>query len=118
MIFLAALVGQAQATPRQVTGIMWQLHERAPDAKGSWERIGARELLVQWTVVDGIAYIPGTGMRESPRMPDWQRIAKEPWAERVIVGLSGRADEQTARRSLDAMLAESLAISRLQFPFP
>jgi hypothetical protein len=50
-------------------------------------------------------------------MPDWQRIAREPWAERVIVGLSGRFDEQTTRRSLDAMLAESLEIVRLEFPF-
>lgn len=101
----------------QVIGVAWQLHEHAPDAKGSWHRLGARELLIQWTAVDGVAYVPGTGWRESRRMPDWPRIAREPWAERVIVGLSGRSDEKTARRSLDAMLAESLRISRLQFPF-
>jgi hypothetical protein len=50
-------------------------------------------------------------------MPDWQRIAAQPWAERVIVGLSGRSDEKAARRSLDAMVAESLSIARLSFPF-
>lgn len=101
----------------QVTGIVWQLHEKAPDAKGAWHRLGARELLIQWTAVDGIAYVPGTAQRPSERMPDWQRVAREPWAERVIVGLSGRSDERTARRSLEAMLAESLTISRLRFPF-
>jgi hypothetical protein len=100
-----------------VTGVIWQLYESAPDAKGTWHRLGARELLVQWTAVDGIAYVPGTGMRASKRMPDWKRIAQEPWAERVIVGLSGRMDEQTTRRSLEAMLAESLRISQLRFPF-
>ena len=107
---------QAQALP-PVTGIVWQLHETAPEAKGAWHRLGARELLIQWTAVDGIAYVPGTGLRPSKRMPDWERIAREPWAERVIVGLSGRSDEKTARRALDAMLAESLAVTRLSFPF-
>jgi hypothetical protein len=110
------LAAQPQALP-PVTGIIWQLYETAPDAKGAWHRLGARELLVQWTAVDGIAYVPGTALRQSKRMPDWQRIAREPWAERVIVGLSGRTDEKTARRSLDAMLAESLTIARLDFPF-
>lgn len=107
---------QAQALP-PVTGIIWQLHETAPDATGSWHRLGARELLIQWTAVDGIAYVPGTRLRPSKRMPDWERIAREPWAERVIVGLSGRTDEKGTRRALDAMLAESLVITRLSFPF-
>jgi hypothetical protein len=114
------LAGGAQAPEAAippVTGVMWQLYEKAPDAKGSWHRLGARELLLQWTAVDGIAYVPGTGLRQSKRMPDWQRIATEPWAERVIVGLSGRSDETRARRSLEQMLAESLRISRLPFPF-
>lgn len=108
---------QTESPPRAVTGVIWQLHEKAPDASGTWHRLGARELLIQWTAVDGIAYVPGTGMRESERMPDWPRIAAQPWAERVIVGLSGRSDEKAARRSLDAMAAESLSISRLSFPF-
>jgi hypothetical protein len=109
--------GHAIANPATVTGVAWQLHDKAPDAKGSWQRLGARELLIQWTAVDGIAFVPGTALRQSPRMPDWPRIAREPWAERVIVGLSGRSDEGEARRSIGAMAAESLTISRLQFPF-
>jgi len=106
----------ARALP-QVAGVVWQLHGNTPQAEGSWHRLGARELIVQWMAVDGMAYVPGTGMTEAARMPDWQRIARQPWAERVIVGLSGRFDEQTTRRSLDAMLAESLRIARLRFPF-
>lgn len=105
----------AQAPPR-ITGVIWQLHEQAPEARGSWHRLGAHELLLQWTAVDGIAYVRGTGLRESPRMPDWQRIGRQPWAQTVIVGLSGRTDEQTARRSLDAMLAESLVIAARELP--
>ena len=107
----------AAAEVPKVTGFMWQLHEQMPQAKGTWHRLGARELILQWAAVDGIAYVPGLKQRESARMPDWQRIAREPWAERVIVGLSGRMDEQTARRSLPAMLAESLEVSQLNFPF-
>jgi hypothetical protein len=119
LVFLTALPLHAPATlpPAAVTGIVWQLHPKAPDANGSWHRLGARELLIQWVAADGVAYVPGTGMRAAPRMPDWQRIAREPWAERVIVGLSGRADEQTARRSLDAMAAESKRVAQLRFPF-
>lgn len=118
LLVLAALpLGAPADSLPPVTGIVWQLYEKAPEAKGTWHRLGARELLVQWTAVDGIAYVQGTRLRPSRRMPDWARIAREPWAERVIVGLAGRSDEQTARRSLDAMLAESLSISRLSFPF-
>ena len=112
----ACLTAQAQSLP-PVTGVIWQLYEDAPDAKGTWHRLGAEELLIQWTAVDGIAYVPGTAQRRSKRMPDWGRIGGEPWAKRVIVGLSGRTNEQATRRSLDAMLAESLAIARLQLPF-
>jgi hypothetical protein len=117
-IFLSLLpaVSRAQELP-PVTGVIWQLYESAPDAKGTWHRLGARELLVQWTAVDGIAYVPGTRLRPSARMPDWRRIGSEPWAERVIVGLSGRTDEKETRRSLEAMLAESLVIAGLKFPF-
>lgn len=117
LCLMSVACGAAAADLPPVKGVVWQLHETAPDAKGSWDRLGARELLIQWTAVDGVAYVRGTGQRESKRMPDWERIAREPWAQSVIVGLSGRTDERTARRSLDAMVAESLAISRLAFPF-
>ncbi|HEY5899287.1 MAG TPA: hypothetical protein VIV54_17090 [Burkholderiales bacterium] len=96
--------------------MVWQLHEGAPDATGTWQRLGARELLIQWTVVNGVAYVPGSGMREAQRMPDWTRIAREPWAERAIVGLAGRSDENAARGSVERLTEESLRISRLRLP--
>ena len=114
---LALAPAVAAAEVPLVAGFMWQLHEQMAEAKGTWHRLGARELILQWAAVDGIAYVPGLKLRQSARMPDWQRIAREPWAESVIVGLSGRMDEQTSRRSLPAMLEESLAVSRLKFPF-
>jgi hypothetical protein len=118
LLCLAALACGARAeAPPPVQGIVWQLHEKAPDAVGAWHRLGARELLIQWLAVDGVAYVPGTGLRESARMPDWRRIAREPWAERVIVGLAGRTDEKQARRALPELLAESLAVARLELPF-
>ncbi len=121
----AGLAGLSLALPLRaaapalpsLSGVVWQLHGNAPDARGSWQRLGARELIVQWLAVDGVAFVPGTRMRAAPRMPDWARIAKEPWAERVIVGLSGRFDEQATRRSLGTLLEESLAIARLKLPF-
>lgn len=112
------LAAQAQRALPPVTGIVWQLHDQAPDALGTWHKLGAHELLLQWIALDGVAYIAGSDLPQSRRTPDWQRIAREPWARRVIVGLSGRADEAVARRSLDAMLAESLAVAALSFPFP
>jgi len=116
-IALACFCSACGAPEPLATGVIWQLHEQAPDAKGSWQRLGARELLVQWLAVDGVAYVPGTGMRSSARTPDWERISREPWAERVIVGLSGRSNEAQARRSLAAMAEESRRIASLSLPF-
>jgi hypothetical protein len=117
MLAFAVLPLAKTASRMPVAGVVWQLHEQAPEAHGRWHELGARELILQWTAVDGTAYVRGTGLRESPRMPDWKRIGAQPWAQRVIVGLSGRSSEEAARRSIDAMLAESLRISQLGFPF-
>jgi len=103
--------------PAPAAGVVWQLHENAPDAEGAWHKLGAHELLLQWTAVDGVAFVRGTGMRESARLPNWRRIAREPWAKRVILGLSGRTSEQVTRVSLDAMVEESLSLARIGFPF-
>jgi hypothetical protein len=114
---LEFLPGCEASARSPVAGVVWQLHENAPEADGVWHKLGARELVIQWTAVDGVAYVRGTGLRESPRMPDWTRIAREPWAERVILGLSGRTNEKAARESLGAMVDESLRITRIAFPF-
>lgn len=120
LIVAAAVLAGPAASARtipQVRGIVWQLHEDAPDARGNWHLIGARELLIQWTAVDGVGFVPGAGQRNAARMPDWRRIAGEPWARRFIVGLSGRTSEEETRRSIPAMVEESLAIARMNLPF-
>jgi len=119
--FIAAMalayVPAADAASDSVTGVVWQLHEHAPDANGAWHKLGARELLLQWTAVDGVAFVRGTGMQQSSRMPNWKRIAKQPWAQSVILGLSGRTSEEATRSSLEPMVEESLRIATLDFPF-
>lgn len=113
---LAGPVASAQNRPN-VRGVIWQLYEDAPDARGNWHLLGARDLFIQWTAVDGIAFIPGTAQRPAQTMPDWRRIAAEPWARRFMVGLSGRTSEEETRRSIPAMVAESIAIARGPLPF-
>src|SRR5690348_18250579 len=97
-LVLAPASAQADASRvRLVDGIVWQPDNAHADPRGDWDKLGAHELIVQWTAVDGIAFVPGAGMRTAARMPDWERIGQEPWARDVIVGLAGRVDEAAAR---------------------
>jgi len=99
-----------------VQGIVWQPDTDHADPRGDWDKLGAHELLVQWTAVDGIAFVGGTTMRASATMPDWNRIAREPWARDVIVGLAGRFGENAARADTAALLRESAQL--MQTPLP
>src|ERR1700754_4017733 len=84
---------RADAAPL-VEGVVWQPDNAHADPRGDWERLGVHELLVQWTAVDGLAFVPDApGLRPAAEQPDWARIAREPWAREVIVGLAGRFDE-------------------------
>jgi hypothetical protein len=49
-------------------------------------------------------------------MPDWQRIAREPWAQEVIVGLAGRFDERGARSDLENLVALSARVAKTPPP--
>jgi hypothetical protein len=122
LLALAALAlpsaSAAEPTVPRIEGVVWQLHDASPPAVGEWHRLGAREVLIQWSVVDGTAYVPGTGLRESSNMPDWRRIRREPWGRRFILGLSGRFDEDQARREIPQMAEESARLARIRFPFP
>lgn len=105
-----AFVASARAqSGKLVDGIVWQPDNAHADPHGSWQRLGATELLVQWTAVDGVAFVSGAGgaLHAAPRQPDWPRIAAEPWARDVIVGLAGRFSETAARTDTAALLAES-----------
>jgi hypothetical protein len=106
---------EAQALP-PVDGVVWQPDNDHADPRGDWDRLGVHELLVQWTAVDGTAFVDGTGLHEAPRIPDWNRIAREPWARDVIVGLAGRFAENAARAGAGELLRESVTLAQAQFP--
>ena len=99
-----------------IVGIVWQPDNKTVGIKGDWQKLGARELLVQWTVVDDQAFVPGTGLPNVPVLPDWARIAKEPWAQDVIVGLAGYFSENRSRDNIEQLAAVSERIARLPTP--
>ncbi|WP_305954777.1 hypothetical protein [Burkholderia sp. SRS-W-2-2016] len=92
-------------------GIAWQLDNAHLHPRGDWARLGATDLLVQWTVVDGVAYVSGTGLPAAAQLPDWARIAQEPWARHALVGLAGRYDEAAARKDLEQLVEQSLRVA-------
>ncbi|SQG00474.1 Uncharacterised protein [Paucimonas lemoignei] len=99
-----------------IVGIVWQPDNKTVGIKGDWHTLGARELLVQWTVVDDQAFVPGTGLPSVPVLPDWARIAKEPWAQDVIVGLAGYFSENRSRDNIEQLAAMSEKIAKLPIP--
>ena len=106
-VLLALLSGCAVQVP-PIEGTVWQVYNENTAPKGDWDRLGASRLLIQWTAVDGIAFREGTNL-PSGNIPDWKRIAGEPWAREVILGLAGRFDEKSARADI-AQLAETSAV--------
>lgn len=113
LLLLACLTAcqSAPRTPAQIDGIAWQPHNGAPDPKGHWEHLGANQLFVQWSVVDGVAFVPGTLFELAPRLPNWRRIGEEPWAQGVILGLAGRFDAHAARRDVAQLVQQSAKVA-------
>jgi hypothetical protein len=99
-----------------VAGTVWQIDSHTLDPRGTWQRMGARELLVQWIAVDETAFVETTMMPTQPSLPPWQRIAAEPWARDVILGLAGRFDEKAARADIGRLAEASAALARLKTP--
>lgn len=95
-------------------GVVWQPDDDHVDPHGDWNRLGVTDLLVQWTAVDGTSFLPGTDMRTARRLPDWTRIAGEPWARTVIVGLAGRFDEPTARAQAARLVEQSKQLAAVR----
>lgn len=108
---LALGLAGCQSTPL-VQGVAWQLDNTHADAHGDWNRLGVSDLLLQWTAVDNTAYVAGTRIPVAPRLPDWNRIAQEPWARHVLVGLAGRFDENAARANVALLVDQSLELVR------
>lgn len=112
-----AIVNHSSNPIVQVRGTVWQIDNQTLYPHGNWDKLGASELLIQWTAVDGISYLPGGAGPTAAQLPDWQRIADEPWAKNVIVGLAGRFDETTARANIAALVAQSIDLAKLPMPF-
>ncbi len=87
--------------PLSVAGIVWQVDTATADIDGDWGKLGAEQLLIQWSKVDGVDFLAPGG----PGKPDWARISRQPWAKSVILGTVGRFDERSAR-------ADALALAR------
>ncbi|AHZ68111.1 hypothetical protein OU5_1032 [Pseudomonas mandelii JR-1] len=99
-----------------IVGIVWQPDNKTVGINGHWEKLGARELLVQWTVVDDQAFVAGSGLPSVPVLPDWARIAKAPWAQDVILGLAGYFSENRSRDNIEQLAAVSAHIAKLPTP--
>jgi hypothetical protein len=108
----AVLAGCAAVTVPSIEGVVWQIDNEHTRPQGDWEKLGVRSLLVQWSVVDNLAFVPGTDLPAGKSMPDWERIAKQPWAQEVILGLAGRFDERGARSELENLVALSAKVAQ------
>ena len=116
LLLAASLFAGCAVTVPPIEGVVWQIDNDTTDPRGDWERLGVKRLLVQWTVVDGLAFVPGTRQAAGAKMPDWQRIAAQPWASEVIVGLAGRFDERGARNDLEALVQLSAEVAKTPPP--
>jgi hypothetical protein len=99
-----------------VQGTVWQPDHSTVNPKGLWHQIGARQLLIQWSVVDATAFVSGAKVTAAEQLPDWDRIAKEPWAEQVILGLAGHFDENLSRKNYATLIELSQQLASLPTP--
>lgn len=99
-----------------ITGIVWQPDNLTLQPHGNWHQFGAHQLLVQWTAVDGVAYVHNPDIPVAEKIPDWDRIAAEPWANEVILGLAGRFDETAARADIVNLAMTSERLAKLPTP--
>ncbi|MDU8458576.1 hypothetical protein [Pseudomonas syringae group sp. J254-4] len=99
-----------------IVGIVWQPDNATVGISGNWDKLGARQLLVQWTAVDDQSFIPGTQMANVPVLPDWARIGKEPWAQEVILGLAGYFSENRSRDNIEQLAVLSAQLAKVKTP--
>ena len=69
LLLATALVaaGCATLTVPPIEGVVWQIDNEHTEPRGDWEKLGVRRLLVQWTVVDDLAFTPGTDVPPDSR---------------------------------------------------
>lgn len=116
MLMEGCLLQSRDAAAGLAQGVVWQIDADHFDPRGRWDELGVRDLLVQWTAVDDLSFLGGAGMPVARRLPDWPRIAREPWARNVIVGLAGRFDETDARAQVAQLVERSLRLAAVRPP--
>jgi hypothetical protein len=100
----------------KIAGTVWQPDQEHTRPAGNWQELGAHSLLVQWSRAGNVAFAPGCGGQLAGTPPDWKRIAAEPWAREIIMGLAGDYSETATRRSLLELIQQSRCLSRLHWP--
>ena len=100
---------QGRAAPPVIEGIVWQPDNTTVAPRGIWNELGARQLLVQWIVVDDLAFVPGTDFK---LMPEAARLGTHRAANRGRRRSSWvwRGATTSARRATE--IGELAAISR------
>jgi hypothetical protein len=116
LLCAALAAGCASMSVPPIEGVVWQPHNDMIAPRGAWDQLGVRRLLVQWTAVDGTSFVDDGGLPSAPKLPDWSRIAGEPWAREVIVGLAGRFDEGRARADIAELVQQSRRIAQSKPP--
>jgi len=115
-VAIDALYELGQGMRPDIAGIVWQPDNATVHIHGEWDKLGAHALLVQWTAVDGQSFVAGSGLPEVPVLPDWARIAKEPWAQDVIVGLAGFFSENRSRDNIEELATLSERMAKVKTP--
>jgi len=116
MAALTLSIAPVHAADISVTGVVWQPDNDTIDINGTWDQIGVHQLLIQWSAVDNTAFIAGANIPTAPKLPNWKRIAAQPWARQVILGLAGRFDENAARNNLEELTVLSARLAKLPTP--
>lgn len=103
------------AAPR-IAGVFWQPDRTTARPEGNWDLLGARTLVVQFGIAGDVAFFAGLSEQPVSPLPDWPRIAREPWAKEVILGLAGAYDEPWARAHVAELVDRSRQIAALKTP--
>lgn len=111
VLIVAAVVFFAPSQKR-IDGVIWQPDLAYATPSGNWEAIGAHTLVVQWLVVDSVAWTRTAGFKQSPHMPNWSQLQQQPWARSLVLGLAANRDLDASRREVDTYTRQSNIIAK------
>ena len=96
---------------RLIKGVIWQPTLDYSTPNGSWDKIGADTILVQWTLLEKKAWMNNLNHSVWTPSPDWSQIVSQPWAKKIIFGLSGDFNMQKAREDISYHMSTSFELS-------